>query len=205
MSFGWLIFSIFALLFIVLFFVPLFFKIDTDQKVFYLQWHLFNLTIDISRKMTMIGFAGRRFRKKKEEPPLPPPLPLGEEPGGPGLFSLLPLLFQHRSLAIDLIQKIVRYLIRLIRTLSISELRVDFSSGDPMINGICYGAIQGIQIEKVHLLVNFWGSNRFIGQFRLALYRIIIPTFLLLIRLPYFKIYRVIREIRQQRSVEHTS
>jgi len=199
---GWVI-SVFAALFALVLFVPFLFTLDSEKKRFYVRWLLFSLSIDLSAETTTIGFAGigHEIKKKKPSsaPPEAAPPPPEEKPEGKrSLFSLLSVVLSRRSLLIDLVRKTVRYLIDLLRSFSIRELRVDFSSKDPVIDGICYGAIQGIQIKKVHLSVNFWGENRVVGRLSLMLFRLIIPTTLFLVRLPYIELYRLFKEIRQK-------
>ena len=201
MPLGWLLFSILFLFFALLFFIPFELKIDTERKVFYLRWTLFDLALDFSQKTTLIGIAGFRRRKKKKPVPSPS-VPKVIKKKGRSWLSLLPILLQHRRIAIDLIQNGVRYAVALLRSISVSELRLDFSSENPVINGILYGAIQGIRIKKVHLSVSFWGPNRLIGEFRLPLYRTVIPTVRFLARLPYLEMVRVIRDIRRRSLIQ---
>lgn len=211
MSLGWLILSVLGFFLALLLFVPFFFTINTEQKFFRVRWHLFDFSADFSNKTYAIGFAGLHYRKKKRAEPSTDSPPVeetekeekkGEEAAGPGLSSILSIIFARRALAIDIIRKTIRYVIDLLQAFSITRIQIDFSAADPVINGICYGALQGIQIRRVHLGVNFWGTNRFIGRFALPLYRLILPTTLFLIRIPYVQIYRVVQEIRHQAPAE---
>lgn len=203
---GWVI-SVFAVIMALVLFVPFLFTIDSEQKRFYLRWFLFTLSIDLSTKTTVIGIAGIHHELKKKKPSPAPAhaapssseeKPEGKPAGKQGIFSLLSVVLSHRSLLIDLVRKTVRYLIDLLRSFSIRELRADYSSKDPVIDGICYGAIQGVQIRKVHLSVNFWGESRVVGRFSLMLVRLIVPTTLFLVRLPYMELYRLFKEIRHR-------
>lgn len=199
---GWVI-SVFAVILALILFVPFFFTIDSERKTFHLRWFLFTLFIDRSTQTTIIGFAGIHHEIKKKKPSSAPASPASkaseEKPEGKrSAFSLLSVIWSRRSLLIDLVRKTVRYLIELLRSFSVRELRVDCSSKDPIVDGICYGAIQGIQIKKVHLSVNFWGENRVVGHFSLMLFRLVVPTALFLIRLPYIELYRLFKEIRRK-------
>ena len=198
---GWII-SVFAVILIVLFFVPFIFTIDSERKFFHLRWLLFDLSVDLSTKTTVIGFAGLHYVKKKKKAsssPSPTMSAPAKEPEGKRRGRSLPsIVLARRSLLIDLVQKLVRYFIRLLRSFSIREIRLDYSSGDPVVDGICYGATQGIQVKRVYLSVNFWGENRIVGKFSLMLYRLIIPTVFLLVRLPYIELYRLFKEINQK-------
>jgi hypothetical protein len=199
---GWVI-SVFALIFIVLFFVPFIFTIDSERKVFHLRWLLFEFSIDLSTKTAVIGFAGLHYVKKKKK--ASPPSSEASSPASgkqperkEGGSSLPSMVLSHQSLLIDLVQKLFRYFIHLLRSFSIREFRLDLSSGDPVVDGIFYGATQGVQIKKVYLSVNFWGENQIIGKFSLMLYRLIIPTVWLLVRLPYIELYRLFKEMKQK-------
>lgn len=201
---GWVI-SVFAIILALVLFVPIFFTIDSERNTFYVRWFFFDLSIDLSTKTAVAGFAGIHPVKKKKKPPspaAPPPTPPEQPEGRRSLFSLLSVTLSRRSLLIELLQKTVQYLIRLLRSFSIRELRVDCSSKDPVVDGICYGAIQGAQIKKVHLSVNFWGENRIVGRFSLMLVRLVIPTLMFLVRLPYIQLYRLFKEIRQKEAPE---
>lgn len=209
----WILGIVFSLL-LLLFFLPFFFTIDTELKFLRVRWGLLVVVVDLSRKTTTITFAGIHFggkRKKSapsvsasrpEEATKPPPTEKPERGAKGGEISYVQLLLAHRSLAVTLIEETARYAVRLIRSFSVSQLRLDFSFDDPVINGICYGAIQGVYIKKVHLAVNFWSENRFIGRFWLPLYRTVVPTVSFLARLPHSEIYNVIKEIRRQSSAQ---
>jgi len=203
MSLGGWVASVFAVILALFLFVPFFFTIDSERKIFYLRWFLFDFSIDLSTKTAVIGFAGFHPAKKKKKVSLsssaaPSPAPAEEPEKKRGGRSIPSVILSHRSLLIDLVKKTVRYLLDLLRATSIREFRVDYSSKDPVVNGICYGAIQGVQIKKVRLSVNFWGENRMVGKFSLMLVRLVVPTLLFLVRLPYVELYRLFKEIRQK-------
>lgn len=208
MSLGGWVLSVFAAILALVLFVPIFFTIDSERKAFRVRWFLFDLSVDLSTKTTVIGFAGIRHVKKKKKPSpsaAPPPSPAEQAAppeGKRGTFSLFSVILSHRSLLIDLLQKTIRYFIGLLRSFSVRELCIEYSSKDPVVDGICYGAIQGIQIRKVHLSVNFWGENRIVGRFSLMLVRLIVPTLMFLVRLPYVQLYRLYKEVRQKEVPE---
>ncbi len=200
MSIGWVVVLFVAVLAVLLFVIPFYFAVDSKEKRFSVRWLFFSLAFRLSDKRLEIGLFGIRFRTKKEKPaaspPGPPPEEREEEKEKEERPSFVSILLSHRSLMIELAELSFRYLLDLLRAFSISHLRLDLSFDDPMINGICYGSFQGVRIKRAHLAVNFWGENRFVGEFALPLYRMIIPTLRLLFKLPYRELYGVFREIR---------
>jgi hypothetical protein len=200
---GWIVLVV-AVVLAAFLFVPFVFTIDSERKIFHVHWLLFDLSIDLSTRSARVGVAGHFFKKKKKAAPMPPssgassPLQAEQSEKKRGARSLPQILLSHRALLTDLVQKLIRYLITLLRTFSIRELHLDGSSKDPVVDGICYGAIQGIRIKKVYLSVNFWGENRMVGTFSLRLYRLIVPTMVLLVQLPYVELYRLFKEMRKK-------
>lgn len=205
MSIGWSIVLLIAVLFALIILIPFYFVVDSREKRFSVRWLFFSAAFRFPDKRLEIGLAGMRFRRKKKASPAPS-APAHEEKAieeekEEERPSFLSILFSRRSLVILLAELSVRYALDLLRSFSIKHLSLDLSFDDPAINGICYGAFQGVRIKRVHLGVNFWGENRFVGQFALPLYRLIIPTLRLLFRLPYLEIYRLFREVRHPGSV----
>lgn len=200
MSIGWVIVLFIAVIFLLLLVIPFYFVVDSKEKRFSVRWFFLSLAVRLSDKRFEIGFFGIRFRTKKEKPAAPPPGSPSEEreeeEEKEERPSFVSVLLSHRSLMVQLAELSFRYLLDLLRAFSISHLRLDLSFDDPMINGICYGSFQGVRIKRADLAVNFWGENRFVGQFALPLYRMIIPTLRLLFKLPYRELYRVFREVR---------
>ncbi|MFQ5779347.1 MAG: hypothetical protein ACE5HN_01015 [Nitrospiria bacterium] len=195
--YGWMI-SIIIIITIALLLIPFRFTIDSGQKSIHLRWHLLEAAVDFSKRTILIGFAGIRYRKKMREasPTFDRP-DKKQKKGTPKRPPLLRVLLSRRSLLMDLVPKVVRYLIRLLRLASVREIRWDYGSTDPIINGICYGLVQGIRIKNVRISVNFFGENHFVGRFSLQLYRIMIPTLCLLAQLPYARLYRLYKETRE--------
>jgi|GEM_PF-3120143 len=211
MSIGWLIVLLIAVLFAFLLFIPFYFVVDSQGKRFSVRWLFLSVAFRFSDKSLEIRLAGLRFQKKKKPAapsPSAPEAPAAQreqeekEEEHPSFFSIL---LSHRSLMIHLAELAIQYLLALLRAFSISHLWLDLSFDDPMINGICYGAFQEVRIRRAHLAVNFWGENRFVGEFALSLYRLVIPTLRLLFRLPYLQIYRIFRELRHPVRKEEVS
>lgn len=204
MSIGWVVVLFISVLLLFLLVIPFYFMVDSGQKRFSVRWVFLSVAFHLPDKRWEIGWAGIRFGKKKKTPAPSPAAPppeekeIEEEEERPSFISILP---SHRSLAIRLAERSVRYLLDLLRAFSIARLSLDLSFDDPMINGICYGSFQGVRMKRVRLGVNFWGENRFVGQFALPLYRIVIPTLRLLFKLPYIEIYRLFREARHPGGV----
>jgi hypothetical protein len=199
MSIGWVVVLFIVVLAALLLVVPFHFVVDSKEKRFSVRWLFSSLAFRFPDKSLEIGLFGIRFRTKKKKPAAPPPgLPpeekIAEEEGERPSF--VSTLLSHRSLMIHLVELSIRYAIGLLRAFSISHLSLDLSFDDPMINGICYGSFRSVRMKRVHLGVNFWGENRFVGEFALRLYRIIIPTLRLLFKFPYREVYRLFQEIR---------
>jgi hypothetical protein len=203
MSIGWVVVLFIVVLAALLLVVPFRFVVDSKERRFSVRWLFSSLAFRFPDKSLEIGLFGIRFRTKKKKPAAPPPGPppeekIAKEEARPSFVSVL---LSRRSLMIHLTELSIRYAIDLLRAFSISHLSLDLSFDDPMINGICYGSFRSIRMKRVHLGVNFWGENRFIGEFALRLYRIIIPTLRLLFKLPYREVYRLFQEIRHPNRV----
>lgn len=219
MSIGWLIiwfiFSFFALLL----FFPFFFVVDSEERRLSIRWLFVNVGFNFKEKRSTVRIAGIPIGKGKK-PGETPPVRSAEEVKEKGEEekeekkeeekeeaeasarpSMMKILLSHRGMIIRLTELAVRYFIDLLRAFSVSFLQIDLSLDDPMANGICYGAVQGVRIKRVRFAVNFWGENRFVGQFALPLYRLIAPTAKLVVRLPYSEMYRVFKEVRNPGSV----
>ncbi|MBI3805024.1 MAG: hypothetical protein HY282_14835 [Nitrospirae bacterium] len=213
MSIGWSIVSILFIVTVLFLFVPFFFTVDSEEKRFSVRWLFINIGFNFTRQRLTIRVVGIPIGRGKKGTKAPTP-PSGEatekgderareenekrpEKGeAPERPSVVKVLFSHRALMVHLTELATRYLIDLLRAFSVSHLDFDLSLDDPMINGICYGALQGVQIKRVYLAVNFWGENRFVGRFALPLYRLAVPTLRVLIHLPYSEMYQVYKEVR---------
>lgn len=199
MSIGWVVVLFIAVLMALLLVVPFHFVVDSKEKRFSIQWFFLSLAFRFSDKRVEIGLFGIRFQMKNKRPAVSPPgLPSQEEAAEEeeARPSFVSVLLSHRSLMIQLAELSIKYTLELLRAFSISHFWLDLSFDDPMINGICYGSFQGVRMKRVHLGVNFWGENRFVGAFALPLYRMMIPTLRLLFKLPYREVFYVFREIR---------
>lgn len=199
MSIGWVVVLFIVVLVALLLVAPFHVVVDSKEKRFSVRWIFSSLAFRFPEKSLEIGLFGIRFRTKKKKPTAPPPGPPPEEKAAEEEEerpSFVSTLLSHRFLTIQLAERSIKYALDLLRAFSVSHLRLDLSFDDPMINGICYGSFQGVRIKRAHLGVNFWGENRFVGEFALRLYRMIIPTFRLLFKLPYREVYRLFQEIR---------
>lgn len=204
MSIGWVVVLFIAVLTALLLVVPFYFVVDSKERRFFVRWFFLSLAFRFPDKRLEIGIFGIRFRTKKK-PAAPPSGPSPEkeavEEEKEERPSFVSVLLSRRSLTAQLAELSIKYALELLRAFSISHLRLDLSFDDPMINGICYGSFQGVRMKRVHLGVNFWGENRFVGEFMLPLYRMMIPTVRLLFKLPYREVYRLYREIRHSDRV----
>lgn len=192
----WVIFTL-LIITIALLFIPFLFTVDSEEKVFQIRWHLFEAGVSLSNQTILFGIAGMHYRKKRKgTPSMPGRRSDQEEDHKPKRASIPAILFSRRSLVVDVGPKIVRYLIHLFRRADIREIRWNVSSSNLIVNGVCYGLFQGLRMTNVHLSINFFEENRFVGRFSLQLVRIIVPTVRFLIQLPYARLFGVYSELR---------
>jgi hypothetical protein len=185
MSFWQIFFLILALLSVLLLVAAFHLEIDTRRKRYAVRWLFFSLATDSEKGGLRFGLAGWTFGKRSPEKtpsteaaPSPPSRPSK-------LQRFFILLAGEPRLALDLLKKMTRYLVRVVRTFTIALLEGEFSFSDPLLNGVCYGIVCGIEIPKTRIGVNFREENWFQGRFYVRLYRLVIPTALLMATLPY--------------------
>ncbi|MFY9269047.1 MAG: hypothetical protein WAO55_04775 [Candidatus Manganitrophaceae bacterium] len=189
-----------------LLFIPFFVEVDSGEKCFSVRWFFGYMTFLFSEKKIEIRCAGMTYRKKRAAKMVSSLDSEGVKEEGESarpvraLRRTLAILLSNSTLIIDLVGRFLRYLLDLLRAFSISHLRLDLSFDDPMINGLCYGAFQGVRErmlkKRVDLSANFCGENRLVGKVVFSLYRLILPTLRLLVGLPYLQMFRFYRSIR---------
>lgn len=191
-SFGLWVLITLSLVTIALFFIPFSIKIDSEEKVFHVRWHLFEFGLSLSHQTVLIGFAGMHYRwKRKSSPPMPGQHKNQETETQAKQSSISALLFSQRTLVVEVTPKIIRYLIQLFRRASVREIQWNISSSNLIVNGICYGLFQGIRISNVDFSFNFFEKNRFVGRFSLKIFHIIVPSLLFLVELPYARLFNI--------------
>lgn len=183
--------------------VPFHFEIDTRREGVAVGWLFFTAGMERRERVLWFRVAGfsirKRLRSKREPEPFPPsePSTLGGPSKGRRLLQGLAL---QPALAVDLLKKLVWYLLSVLRSFRIAFLEGEASFSDPLLNGVCYGIVQGIEIPKTRLGVNFNEENWLIGRFRLRLFRLILPTARLLATLPYRRLWSLIREVFRRKT-----
>jgi hypothetical protein len=198
-----IILSVVAFAVIAVLVVPFHFEIDTRRKGGAVGW-LF-LTAGMERRERVLWFrvAGLSIRKRlrsEREPEFSAPSEFTTSYGSSKGRQLLHGLALHPALAIDLLKKLVRYLLSVLRSFRIAFLEGEASFSDPVLNGVCYGIVQGIEIPKTRIGVNFNEENWLIGRFNLRLFRLILPTARLVATLPYHGLWGLIREAFRRKA-----
>jgi len=89
------------------------------------------------------------------------------------------------------------FLRRLIKSVRISTLRLDFSLDDYYWQGILMGAVTGLpQTDNFRISGNFEEKNDWFVLIKISLWRILSATLLLLFCFPYLKALRLYRKIK---------
>lgn len=199
-----------ALLFVVMIRI-LFFScfsaiIDSEKNIFCLEFLFLKVSLDPRNRSMTVSFAGlytREIKKKKDvQRPSSQNDMKTKKDEKPNLINLL---LSRKSLLVDVLSISFRYVIKLLSLASIKEIQGECSLPDPMINGICYGLIENIEIRNVHLSVNFLGRNTFRGHFSIPFYRALIPSILFLFQLPYTALYEIYLDLNPGRSLNAVS
>jgi hypothetical protein len=190
-----ILFLILAVLSVLLLVAAFHLEIDTRRKRYTVRWLFLSMGTDSGWGGFRFGLAGWTFGKRSpeitpstQESPSPPSRPSK-------LKRFLFLLAGEPRLALDLLKKLTRYLVRAIHTFTIALLEGEFSFSDPLLNGVCYGIVCGIEIPRTRIGVNFREENWFLGRFHVRLYRLVIPTALLMATLPYAGLFGLARKL----------
>ena len=111
--------------------------------------------------------------------------------------AVLRRLWEKRELCLELIQRVRRFALEVIRTLSFRDSEAGISLPDPMLNGLLYAVVSNIHLENVDLSVNF--ENRNFAKIRVTVYPYLVAAKLANfgIRLPYLKILRFAWDLKK--------
>ena len=164
---------------------PVSLKFDSALRSLQVRW----MGLSISMRL-----AGKKPRKLKERPQRDRKHRIG---------AIGATLFKDRDVIFELLQRGYHLVIDVVRSLSIRELQANFSTSDPMWNGVLYGIFSGIHFDNVDLSVNFQNINSVKGWFQLYPYKLIKVAAGVLIRLPYRRIVRAALDIRRAVRVTH--
>lgn len=171
---------------------------DTRQKRITIGWFFFGVSIDWMNSVYSVRLLGRTFQRRiKEKSSVDAQK---REPSPEWISSSKGLRFfwgivSHPSLVLPIVPSLARYFSTLLRSFAISVLEGELSLSDPVMNGICYGVVQGIQLPGTRLGVNFHEENWLRCDFRLQLFRVVGPTIQLLVALPYCALFTLAKEV----------
>jgi hypothetical protein len=148
-----------------------------------------SLRFNSSEKQLIVRWLGFSIRKKY----------VTAKPGKPGkkiswkgwLFRTLgQLVLEDRTLACDMVSRLFRPFVSMIRSVSLRDIEATFSVPDPMWNGLLHGVLANMSTKNVHLSMNFENVTSIRGSIRFYPYRVLMEVLRLLPRLPYRRIIR---------------
>jgi len=173
--------------------IPIRFEIDTRLGCYSAGWLFLALGNDRG-KGWWLSFLGLRIhRRRAKESPDPSGV---SSTGHPSKADrLIGRLASEPGLALRLVSELKRFLIRLSRGLRIARIQGELSFDDPMINGICFGIVRGLQLPRTSLAINFEERNWVLARFQVRPYRTIIPILQLLATLPYRALFALFRDL----------
>ncbi len=106
--------------------------------------------------------------------------------------------WQKRDLVWELLNRLGRFVLEVLRTLSFRDSEATVSLPDPMWNGVLYGVLTNIHLENVDLSVNFEQRNYAKIWVTVYPYRLALQLADLLIRLPLLNIIRFAWDLKHQ-------
>lgn len=160
--------------------IPISFRLDSSQRSLTVGW----MGLSVTRRL------GRKKARRPEEKP--------EKKKRRTIKAIGRLLLKDKYLILELLQKLYRPLLCMLRSASIREIEAKFSTPDPLWNGVLYGIIANIHHKNVKLSVNFQNINYLRGCFQIYPYRVVNAVTGLLIRLPYRRISRAVLSVKKQ-------
>ena len=167
--------------------IPIKLRFDSRQKRLTLQWMGLSVTKRLEKK---------KHREWEE----------GVVTGERRIIKTIGrLLLKDSRLALQLLVRAYHLLVGLVRSSSVRELEANFSTSDPMWNGVLYGLVGNVHRKNVRLSVNFQGINYLRGCFHIRPYRLLHVILSMLVRLPYRRIVQTILDMKKQRRKEESS
>ena len=113
-------------------------------------------------------------------------------------LAVMAQCWQKRDLVSELLNKIGRLVIEVAGTLRFRDSEASVSLPDPMWNGVLYGVLTNIHLEKVDLSVNFENRNYAKIWVTVYPYQLAGQLAFLLIRLPYLHILKFAWDLKHQ-------
>lgn len=164
-----------------------------------------SVRFDSSQKSLTVVWMGLSWSKRlsREKLRRPGQRPEKEKWLTPG--RVFRCMLKDGHLALELLQKLHRPLMHLLRSVSIRKIEASFSTPDPMWNGVLYGVIANIHRENVKLSVNFQEINYLRACLQVQPYRVLNTAIALVLRLPCRRIIRAIVDIKKEERKEESS
>jgi len=148
-----------------------------------------SLRFDSREKQLIVRWLG--FSIKKKYVPEKPGKPGEEVPRRGWLFRTMgQLIMEDRTLACDMVPRLFRSVVSVIRSVSVRDMEATFSVPDPMWNGLLHGVLANMSTKNAHLSMNFENVNYIRGSIHFYPYRVLREVAGLLIRLPYRRMIR---------------
>ena len=114
-------------------------------------------------------------------------------------WAVLRRLWEKRDLGLEVIHRVRRFILEILRTLSFRDSAAGISLPDPMLNGLLYAVVSNIHLENVDFSVNF--ENRNFAQIWVTVYpyRVASKLTTFLIHLPYLGMLRLAWDLKKTR------
>lgn len=114
-------------------------------------------------------------------------------------WAVLRRLWEKRELCLELIHRVRRLVLEVLRTLSFRDSAAGISLPDPMLNGLLYAVVSNIHLENVDFSVNF--ENRNFAKIWVTVYpyRVASKLTTFLIHLPYIGMLRFAWDLKKTR------
>ncbi|MHB9074498.1 MAG: hypothetical protein ACYC6G_13340 [Desulfobaccales bacterium] len=111
--------------------------------------------------------------------------------------AVLKRLWAKRELCLELIQRGLRFMLEVLKTLNFRDSEACVSLPDPMWNGLLFAMVSNIHLENVSLSVNF--ENRNYAKIRVMIYpyRVASKLTTFLLQLPYIRILRFAWDLKK--------
>lgn len=157
-----------------------------------------SLGYDSSQKWFKVNWLGLTITKRLGKEKSKKPRKITEKEKKIHGLDLAERLWQRRELAAELIRKVGRFGVGVLRTLRFLDSEVGFSLPDPMWNGMLYGILTNVQLQNVSLSVNFEQRNYAKLWVTAYPYRVAWKLAALLIRLPYLNLLRFAWDLKNK-------
>lgn len=169
-----------AVIFLLIFLLPVSLGYDSTQKQVKVRWLGLTVTRELKEK---------HLQKLTRKAPK-----TGAKSRG---WALLRRLWQEKALGEELVIKVSRLGLDLLRIISFQDSEVSFSLREPMWNGILYGVLVNTNIEGLALSANFERQN--FAKIWLTFYPFQVTVLFLswLVRLPLQRLIRLAWDIRK--------